>query len=134
MIIDCLIEPSEIVIEQLDKESTIYDELSREPIKQVRRKTRVTLEAQVSWTRNQRVGFHEGGQGGAQNEATGYLVFMRRDVEDAGVTLQRGDRIVSIAGINLTPLTFLTGEQRAGHLANNPNLAIWDMSDRRPTN
>lgn len=134
MIIDCLIDPSDIVIEQLDKGATIYDEDAREAVKQVRRATQVLLEAQVSSTRDQRTAFKRGGQGGAQNEASGYLVFMRRDVEDAGVTLARGDRIISIADIPKDPVLFLTGKQNAGHLSNDPNLEIWDYSDKRPGN
>lgn len=133
MNIDSLIEPSEIVVEQLDKASTVYDADAREPIKQVRRATAVTLEAQVSWTRNRRVAFKLGAQGGAQDEAGGYLVFLRRDVIAAGVTLQRGDRITSIAGVAVDPPLFLTNEQRAGHLSGTANLEIWDFADRRPT-
>ena len=132
-IIDCLIEPSEIIIEQLDKASTIYDDDAREPIKQVRRSPQVTLEAQVSWTRNRQVGYKFGAQGGAQDEAVGYLVFMRRDVAAAGVTLSRGDRIITVAGQEVVPKLFLTKEQRAGHLAGEANLEIWDMSDKRPS-
>ena len=134
MIIDCLIEPSDIVIEQLDKSSTIYDEDSREPIKQVRRSVPVLLEAQVSWSRTKRTGFSRGAQGGVSKEASGYLVFMRRDVADAGVTLARGDRITSIADGAVDPVLFLTGEQKAGHLSNVANLEIWDFSDKQPTN
>lgn len=132
MIIDSLIEPSPIVVEQLDRSSTIYDDDAREPIKQVRRTTAVTLEAQVSWTRNRRAAFKLGAQGGVLDEASGYLVFMRRDVAAAGVTLTRGDRITSIAGVAVDPVLYLIGEQRAGHLSGTANLEIWDFSDRRP--
>ncbi len=134
MIIDCLISPSPVVVEQLDKSATVYDDDLREPVAAVRRATQVTLQAQISWTRNKRTGFHEGAQGGPQDEATGYFVFMRRDVARAGVTLQRGDRVVSTAGQLLEPPVFLLAEQRAGHLSGVANLEIWDVTDKRPSN
>ena len=132
MIIDSLIEPRPIIIAQVNKGATIYDDDAREPVKQVRRAVPVQLEAQVSWTRNRRTSFNRGAQGGVQDSATGYLVFMRRDVAAAGVTLQRGDRITSIAGVAVNPVLYLIGEQRAGHLSGSANLEIWDFTDKRP--
>ena len=131
IIVTSLIEPSEIVIQQLDKGSTLYDEDTREPIKQVRRSSPITLSAQVSWTRSQKTAYKFTGQGGPQNERQGYLVFLRRELVAAVVTLQRGDKILSMAG--RPRIAYLINEQFAGHHSNDPNLEFWDFVDKEPS-
>jgi len=132
MIIDALIDPDEVVVEQVDTTSTRYDPDTREPIGLVRRVTSVTLSAQVVFGSTRRTAFRGGGQGGAHNEATGRIVLLRREVDALGVTLRRGDKITSIAGVALSPPVFLLAERRAGHLSNVANLLIWDFVDKAP--
>lgn len=126
-----LISPSPVVIEQVDKSATLYDQDAREPIRQVARGPQVQLSAQISWGRSARVGWTRGGQGGAQEEASGYLVFLQREVLAKGITLGRGDRVVKIAGKART--VYLTNQQDAGHHGGESELLFWDFLDKRPT-
>lgn len=132
-IVTRLIQPSEIVIQQLDLSSTLFDEDAREPVHQARYSTAISppLEAQVSWTKATRTSYKFTGQGGRHTESVGYLVFLKRELEAAGVTLQAGDRVTSIAGE--TYKLYLQDSQKAGHSNNNPNLKFWFMTDKRPS-
>lgn len=125
-----LIEPSPIVVEQLDAANTAFDTDAREPIKTVGRAAQVTLSAQVSWGRSSRYSYRQGGQAGHIEEATGYLVFLTRDLDAASVTLARGDKCVTIGGRPAN--VFLTNRLYAGHHHGEPHLEIWDFADNQP--
>lgn len=127
-----LIAPSAVVVEQVNKAATTFDANAREPVRSVARTSAVTLRAQVSWSSNRRLAFKAGGQGGVNTEATGYLVFLRRDLAAAGVTLAEGDKVSSIAGISCDPPVYLTGLQNAGHHDGTSHLVIWDFAGKRP--
>ncbi len=125
-----LIEPSPIVIEQLDTGNTVYDALAREPIKSVARTAAVTLTAQVAWGRSAKYAHRAGGQGGLNSEARGYLVFKTSDLDDAGVTLARGDKVVTIGGRPAD--VYLTERTYGAHHYGEPHLEFWDFHDEAP--
>lgn len=124
-----LISPSDIIIEQHDVAASVYDDALREPIGPVAR-TSVTLKAQVSYGSKARVSRTHGGQGGVNNEASGHLVFLQSDLDAAGVTLQRGDRIKKIAQRDVS--FYLDNERPGGHWDGTSTLVMWYFTDRRP--
>ena len=125
-----LIEPSPIIIEQKDTSSTTYDDLLREPIKQVERDAAICLKAQVSWGRSYEAGFHAGGQGGTIVDAAGYLVFDVQELERKCITLRPGDRVKSVAGRPVD--VYLFKVTWAGHHLGKNWLEIWDVQDYAP--
>lgn len=125
---DVLIEPSWVTVEQVNKAGTAFDTLAREPVKQSARAAGVELLAQVSWGRSYKSSRWGGGQGGEIDDASGYLVFAVADLDDAGVTLAKGDKVATIAG--RTANVWLTSKVWAGHLNGAPTLEIWDIADK----
>ncbi len=88
-----LLHPVPIVLEQINKGTTIYDEDSREPIQQASRPVKVDLQAQVKWSsqfseENTRVGTVE--------SASGYLLFLKVDLDAKSIVLQLEDRFSRI--------------------------------------
>ena len=125
-----LIEPSPVVIEQKDTGSTEYDELTREPIKQVSRLSEVCCSAQVSWGRSFDRSFAAGGQGGPTNDAAGYLVFEISELTEKCIVLKAGDRVKTIGGIASD--VYLKRTTYAGHHKGRPWLVLWDFQDYAP--
>jgi len=125
-----LIEPSPVLLERLNKASTVYDTNAKQPLRQTRRLAAVTLSAQISSTRDHRTAYKFTAQGGAQAEAEGYLVLRRKDLEALSVSFQRGDKITSMAGNAVE--YYVVGLQRAGHHHGQHQLEFWFYSDRRP--
>lgn len=125
-----LISPVPVVVEQLDTANTIYDDVAREPVKTVARASQTTLEAQVSWGRSSRYSYRQGGQDGFAEKADGYLVFRVSDLDDAGVSLARGDKVVTIGGRPAG--VYLTDRLYAGHHGGAPRLEVWDFADESP--
>lgn len=138
-IAQALISPSPVIIEQRDVSSTVVNNRAREPIKQVRRKTAITIDAQISWGRSARVGFGGGGQAGVSIEASGYIVLRMRDLSERGVTLSRGDRVTHM-GLDEDgePLpaegggVYLTNKLYFGHISGSPAFVAWDFVDYEP--
>ena len=136
----CLIEPSPVIIEQRDVPATAVNTRAREPIKQVRRKTAFTIDAQISWGRSARIGFGGGAQAGVSIEASGYLVFRMRELEERSLKLSRGDRVTHM-GLDHDgdPLpaegggVYLTNKLYFGHIAGGPAFVAWDFVDYEPT-
>jgi hypothetical protein len=124
------------VLQQKDTASTVYDDDAREPIAQVARAvvgttvTTVELKAQASWNRALRTEWQGGGQGGVSEGADGYLVFRVGELEKKGITLQRGDRIISVAG--RTTDLYLLEELPAAHLDGKSRTQHWDFEDYQP--
>lgn len=125
-----LVEPSTVVIERLDRSTTVYDLRAREPVKGVSRLPAVTLQAQVSWGRSAKFAYRGQGQGGLVAQASGYLVFRTADLDEAGVVLGQGDKVVTIAGRQGD--VYLSEKIYAGHHYGEPQLEIWDFDDQAP--
>lgn len=125
-----LVQPVDVIIEQLNEGSTVYDENAREAIGQVARAAPITLSAQVSYSKTDGPSWKFGGQGGVSSDSLGRVAFMKRTLDAAGITLARGDRITSIAG-NAQNL-YLTEEKLAGHFSGVTNIIVWRFEDKRP--
>lgn len=125
-----LVQPVDVVVEQLDADATVYDENAREAIGQVARSDAITLSAQISYGKTDGPAWKFGGQGGVSSDSTGRVAFLKRTLDAAGVTLARGDRITSVAG-NVQNL-YLTEEKLTGHMSGATNLIVWRFEDKRP--
>lgn len=127
-----LIHPIEVQVLPADKAATPMDRDAREPIRSVKRSEAITIPAQVQprspgdprWTAT-----------GPLDSATGYLLFRRIDLEEAGWTPSPtgGDRVVAI-GTRETDLYTLQDED-GGHYASEggASLVVVYYSDRRPS-
>ena len=91
-----LIHPVPIIIQQIDKDTTLYDEDYREPIQQSRRKARVTVPGQVAWGADTRLVTN---RAGVESSSTGYIIFRYIDLDAQSIVLQLDDRIISLGGV-----------------------------------
>lgn len=92
-----LIEPIAVEIEQIDKDATQYStgpSGRREPVNQVKRKAKITMEAQVVFGDRDQRGIAT--NLGTDEQVKGYILVRYSDLQAQGVTLQRGDRIVKL--------------------------------------
>lgn len=126
-----LIASSPILIEQKDLAETVLDDRAREPIAQAAHTAVLELDAQVSWSKTQSVSFKFGGQGGQSTGARGYLVFSKRQLTQKSVTLGKGDRVTSIAGIATD--VYLTEQFFGGHMHRKPKHEYWTFVDKEPS-
>jgi hypothetical protein len=90
-----LLHPIPVKIRKADREQTaVWDENFREPVGQVRRKQNpIELIAQVKNKKEDRAVATEGG---TSLQSDGYLLFLWRDLINADVTIEQGDRVVEI--------------------------------------
>jgi hypothetical protein len=124
-----LLHPVTAVVQAADRGSTPYDDDAREPLRTVRR-TPFSVPAQVEYAGRREPSYDIGG---AAEDVEGYLVLRRIDVEAAGWTPRRGDRLVKL-GWRDTSL-FITQVEDAGHYADTEgaSLLIAHFADRRPS-
>jgi hypothetical protein len=124
-----LIQPVEVEVRQIDTENTVYDEQTRAPVGQVLWQDPVVLHAQVYDGDTDRA---RAQMGGIREESEGHLTFLAEELDAAGVTLARGDRISKIAGRE-TDL-YIERLRYAGHYTGpNSTLLLVFWEDRRPT-
>ena len=108
----CKMNMVDIVIKQLNKTETILDEDFREAKYPNKYSPEITLRGQVNFSKTEyRLNKRFPTLTGDKNPTFGHVLFRVRDLERAGVTLQKGDIIVSTAGISLgTPIMELRYE------------------------
>jgi hypothetical protein len=130
MVLPNLLHPVKIVISQWVAGTTIYDEDTREPIKQAARLATETIIGQVSWEIKDDVVIYEGG---TRLDAIGYVLFRWVDLNSKGVTLKRQDEIRKI-GWQDTKL-YIVGTKPAGHYTDQggSTLVRAYFSDRAPS-
>jgi len=87
-----LIHPIPVVLEQLDKAATLYDEDAQEPIGRPEY-TQVRLQAQVKW---RAIDDPDWMWSGRRESWKGYLLFKRSTLVTRGVTIAKGDQITTI--------------------------------------
>ena len=125
-----LIHPINIQIAQLDRDSTLYDGNAREPIGNSQVESIITLPAQVKWN-------HEGKPApqfsGIREQDKCYLLFRWKDLNVAGVTLKRGDRIKKIG--HRTVNLFITHFEDVGHYPDQDGASLMQAwcADRNPS-
>lgn len=124
-----LSHPVPIIIRQLDKATTLYDDDYREPIQQSRRLAAVTIPGQVSWGNDKRL---VETRGGVELTSTGYVVFRYVDLNGMGITLQLDDRITSMGGVTCD--LYIVSFRPMGHYPDvgGPTLLKALFDDRQP--
>lgn len=124
-----LIHPVSVVIERRNLSTTIYDEETREPVRQVTRRTEVTIKAQILWD------FHEDPKGrplGLELDESGYILARMKDLLADGVSLGFGDRITKIGALDVE--LYITRTRPMGHYpAGGATLLRCYFADRDPT-
>jgi hypothetical protein len=88
-----LIHPVAVELRQLNRDKTHWDNRARESIGRANRDLPVVLQAQVIYKRieDPAADFE-----GVRHDSLGYLMFRYRDLEEAGITIKRGDKISKI--------------------------------------
>jgi hypothetical protein len=130
MVIPNLIHPTTIGVEQKNSGNTIFDEHTNEPVRQADRNTPVTFQAQVAWNDHDRISEE---RGGFYELEEGYILVRKVDMNDLGIELEIGDKIVSIGdetGLNLYITRF---QFRASYPPYGPTLTRCYFEDRAPT-
>ena len=100
-----LIEPIDVVIEQIDKTATqFFDGLNgkREPANSIARKS-VTLPAQIAFGKtpsDDQVTFIRT-MLGPDETLRGYMIIRKADLVEKGVSLKRGDKLVKVGDLVL---------------------------------
>jgi hypothetical protein len=96
-----LIEPIDVTIQQIDKDSTPYPtgvSGRKYPVNNIGRKVEMILPAQVvHGDRDQRGNFT---QLGADEERKGYILVRYEDLVNKGIQLKRGDKIIKIGQLS----------------------------------
>lgn len=92
-----LIHPVTVVVEQIDPAAQALDAVFNQPIGTPAKITR-TLRGQVSTQRAQSLQMNPGGAEATTN-SDGHVVFEKRALDAASITLHQGDVIVSEGGV-----------------------------------
>lgn len=89
----------EIVLRKLGSDRTHWDPDFEEPLTKKNRTEEVVLHGQVNLGRSgSAFDRRRPSLTGDRAESDGHLVFRKADIEAAGVTLRKGDRVVRVAG------------------------------------
>jgi len=130
MTIPNLIHPVPIKIQRISTSSTMYDEDMREPIQQAKRAATATIQGQVKWTRQYALDYRKGG---ASEEAAGYILFRKLDMDAAGFTVQPNDRIVQMGTVETD--VYVERLEWIGHYSDQggPTMMKAYFGDRRPS-
>ena len=105
-----LIHPVRVILDQIDKGSTAFNENAREPVREVKRK-RLEIQAQIKWDS---MDDPEARRAGIGLNQSGYFLVQLEDVVEQGIEFHRGDKVVQIGPMVFEDL-FVTGFQPMGH-------------------
>lgn len=130
MVLPNLIHPVKIIISQWIVGDTIYDEDTREPIKQAARASTETVVGQVSWDLKDDVVI---GEGGTRLDANGYILFRWVDLNSKSVTLKRQDEIKKIGWQEVK--LYIVATKPIGHYSDQAGSTMIKayFSDRAPS-
>jgi hypothetical protein len=124
-----LIHPVDVVIETRVLATTVYDEDTREPVRQAARATEITIPAQILWD------FHDDPRlknAGLEMDESGYFLVRIVDLQAAGVSLGYGDRVTKIGDLPFE--LYITRTRPMGHYPpGGATLLRCYYSDRDPT-
>jgi len=129
-----LIEPVSVQIQQINKAQTPYSvgvSGRREVINHVVRNAMVTFPAQVIFANTEQKARYS--QAGTDEQSSGYIILRYSDITAAGITLQRGDKIIKMG--QLTTELFLmhgTGDPAAHFSSLGFTLVRMFFMDRSP--
>lgn len=123
-----LLHPVSVVLEQIDRAATLYDEDTRAPLQQAARRASITIPGQASYGSSKD---HMARAFGPLEQESGYVTFLQRDLEAHSITLGIGDRITAIG--NTTQNAYITRLQPMGHYPEFGNTLVRAYyQDRQP--
>jgi len=128
-----LIEPIDVVIEQIDKTTTPYPSGvsgRKFPANHVERKAQLTIPAQVVHGDRDQKGNPT--MLGTDEQRKGYIVIRYEDMTNLGITLKRGDKIVKMGQLDCELFLTISAGDPAAHIAGMFNLVRMFFSDRNP--
>lgn len=125
-----LIHPIDVKIEQINKGSTFYDDDAREEVQIVGRVPTVTVKAQVKWDFEISL---KATKGGAQEDASGYVLFRLLDLDALGIEIKRGDRFVEFGNRPANVYVVRVQPTATYDDVNGPTLLKAFFSDREPS-
>jgi len=125
-----LIHPCAIKVSRLNKASTYYDEDTREPIQQAEHYSAVTVQGQVSWVGSV---VAEATKGGLIENAQGYVLFRKVDLDAASFMIAINDCIVQMG--HVVSNVYVDKVVWLGHYPDQsgPSLVKAFFSDRSPS-
>lgn len=88
-----------VVIEQLNTTTTVEDPDFREAVGTKKYASQVVLEGQVNLASKPKYFMQAPSRTGDMEPTMGHLVFRKRDLDAAGVTLVKGDRVVEVGPV-----------------------------------
>lgn len=92
-----LLHPINITVQQIDRETTIYDEETREPVQKVQRNSDTVIPGQVLFGKQKDM---IPSPGGVREEAEGYVLFRYADLKRLNMKLALNDRIIKIGHLD----------------------------------
>lgn len=125
-----LLHPVPVTIQSLSVLNTTYDEHAREPVQQVAHASAEIVQGQVNWAIDKDLRMTHGG---AQEGASGYVLFRLVDLAAAGISLKQNDRFTKI-GLELTDV-YITSLKHTGHYvyAGGATMVKAYFTDRAPS-
>lgn len=114
-----LLHITRITLQQIDRSTTIYDNETREPVQEVKRKVDTILPGQVQWGKQRSLQL---AAGGADENSEGYIVFRYTDLRSSNITLDLNDRFIKMG--HLAVDVYITKLEPFGHYSdmNGPTL------------
>ena len=130
-----LIKPIDVVIERIDKVETTYStgvSGRRYPQNYIARKTEINLPAQVVFGDNEQIANYT--QLGTDEKVKGYMVLRYEDVNNKGIELQRGDKVIKLGQLNVELFLLHSKGDPAAHYPSLGGFTLFRMffSDREP--
>ena len=125
-----------IIIDQLSLSRTVKDSDFREQVGKKFRTTRITVEGQVNLAKKKQYFASTPSRTGDIEDTMGHLVFIKKELDTAGITLRKGDKIVEVGpATNPTPIGSVIEEVRPESPLNGDFLLIyvdfkWDVEER----
>lgn len=123
-----LIHPVDVILEQVDAGSTVWDVDGSEPVQQMSRVSPITLKGQAKYGASKEAGNEAGGP---TEEERGYVLFRQKDLNAVSVVLKINDRITQIGTV--THDSYITRLEPCGHYPAHGNTLVKAyFADRQP--
>jgi len=118
-----------IEIEPIDKDSTRYSDTRRESSGRIRRKSTITIQAQVKWLSEKDF---ELKREGIDEDSVGYVIVRTKDMNTLGVNIKRGDKITKLGDqeVDLYVTRYMFGAESSS--GSSFGLVRYYFSDRTP--
>lgn len=130
--------PILVEIKQMDDGKTRFSNRRREPVNRVKRQTAFKINAQIIFVENNKIDAANArpetrSLGGIIENAIGYIVIRKIDLDNLGKDLDVGDKIISYGTLNPVECEYyLIGKKDGAHYADTGGVTLekWFFEDR----